>query len=819
MITSHTSRFFALLAGMCAGGSFIAWGQQVPPELEDSPPKPAAQVQIMAKAEEQASLADGLFRRELYRLAAAEYQVLIDSYPQYGQRPDAFLLLAECFRRQNQPDKAITLYRNLLKTYPGTPASERALINLSDILVTAEQYDEALAHLQAVHPEQLTPSTREGVYYYLGVIFGHKDDLEKALFYYRKLPTNDFDKNLGYRPYAQLAEALILRQMNEAATAQVLLEGLIGTTGLVAEEVIREALFHLGDICYNASSFVESATYYNRLIEEYPDSQFTVQARANLGWALLQAQDYESVLRLYRDLKPSAMSSTGEELYLLASAAREQGMYELALKAQQQLVSAFPDSEYGPYSEVGIVECLYFLRRYTESETFGAKLLETKPNHRFALEIYQFLGQTYSAQNNFAKLAETYEFMLEKYWGRIQDRQTFLLVLAKAYEQNKEPEKAAATYRKILHLQEADSRVEALILAAENEINAGNFKLALADYQRVISEFPQSDHVPLAYIGIAEAHMQTGNNEAATQSLTEVLGQYPDFEARTRAIYMRGSLYYRMGRTKEAIADLATALKDANFEDREFARLFLAYALWEEGRESESLTLFANLLDSGSVNDTLTPGMLQQIGNRYLETNDLASARKAFNLLVSSNDQDLQSAGKIGLGKVAFREKDLARAIEIFQGVRRATDPDTEAHVISLAYLGESYRLKGQQNRALVEFQDGLKLGTTDANANVLLRYGMALILFDSGNKDDALRYATSAYVLFDDPTYSPDAMLLACRILLAQGMTEEAQITHKELAHRFPIALARQQRLEQNRELFKQLEPATPERTEPPSE
>ncbi len=792
--------------------ALMGYAQEAAPGATPAPaatPVPgAADEGALTPAERQARLADGLFRRRQYRMAASEYEVLTQRFPEYERTPEAYLLWAQSYRRLDQDDKALDIYLQLLSRHPQHQAADQALVNAAEILLRQEAFARARELLEKASLEGKSPGTQEAIHFYLGQVYNQLGETEKALAQFAALKRDDFSAEFPYRPYAQMSSALIHRARREVPQATALLKGLAAAANAPAD-LRQEALYYLGELNFSNDEFKAAVDYYRELLGSYPASAYASRARINLGWSLLQLEEYREIIRLFEAEGASAASATGEELYLLASASKELNQYEAALETLRQLVRDYPGSEFSAHASAGMVECLYHLKRYQECVEEAEKLLAGESEHRRGREIMQFLGLSYQALEQWAKVAEVYEELLQRHWEELTEREDLLHILANAYERTGDPAKAAVTYRRILDLKEAGQPVEALLLAAENEMKAKQYEEAFNDYQRIVAGYPEHQQVPLALIGMAEVKMRMGSHAEAVEVLNRLLTEYPDHPFRSNALYLRGSLYFQLNRTKEAIADLARSLQEPNFAERDYARLVLGYALWEEGKEDEALQLFAEMLEQAAMAENFTPVMLREIGRKYLEKNNIKAAEQAFQLLARHPEPEHQMAGLIGQGKTAFQKGDFEKANELFQRVKKQAGFKSTEHVIALAYLGETYRQLGMLNRAEIEFQEGLKLGTTDVNANALLYTGLAKLNYAHGNLNDALRYATFAFVVFNDPQHTPEAMLLATRISADQDDVQEALLTYRELAERFPIALGKFKQDDANKALFEKLEAA----------
>ena len=78
-------------------------------------------------------------------------------------------------------------------------------------------------------------------------------------------------------------------------------------------------------------------------------------------------------------------------------------------------------------------------------------------------------------------------------------------------------------------------RANAQYWLAETHYAQLSFRTALAEFQRVIDDYPLSNKLPDALLKIGYSNHELGNRDAARQALLRVLREYPDTEIAARA--------------------------------------------------------------------------------------------------------------------------------------------------------------------------------------------------------------------------------------------------------------------------------------------
>jgi tetratricopeptide (TPR) repeat protein len=270
---------------------------------------------------------------------------------------------------------------------------------------------------------------------------------------------------------------------------------------------------------------------------------------------------------------------------------------------------------------------------------------------------------------------------------------------------------------------------------------------------------------------------------------------------------LRGTLYFRTNKPTEAIADLRRCQEMPDFPQKDFAQLFLAYALWENGEEPEALAMFEKLLSTGKLNDDFAPDLLAEIGRRYVDANNLKAAEACYKILAGQADANHRFRGEFGLARCDLARGELERASERFEKLKNMTDANSTERGMILAYQGETLRRLKKHDEAKKRFESARKFGTGDVGASALAQLGTAKIYYGKKDESKALEYAYSVFLLYDDQDHSSEAMFLALKILVKQKKMDEAKLTNDEFKKRYPLRYEKYRSKPENAPVFKPLQ------------
>ena len=792
------------LAAICC---LLAPAMQAQEPEPDAPPPDAVEPDTTddeswrIQAENKASIADGMFRRGWYAMAAREYLELIKKYPKFEGLPRAYFNWAESLRYENEIDQALTVYNQLRHHFPSHKLSHQAIVNVMNLRLEKDDPEGALKLLQEAKPEDMAPPVREALHYHAGVVYNKTGNTDAAKREFRKVANLPLGDDPRFRIYARLSLAYIHRHLGELEAAEKLFKELSDFAD-TPPKLRQEVLFRLASLATLQKADEKAVKRYRTLIDDYPDGDFTDQARINLGWTLLRlGERSQEIIDLFQDAKQQGPDA----LYLQGVSCKHLKRYEPALAFYDRL-SAFGKSEYYEFAEFDAVECLYHLGRHGPCIERARSFVKDYPHHDQTANAFYFMGQSHVELDQLPEAAAAFETALERFWGKWQYQEDAVMILADIYIRSRELKKAAATYRRVMKIPASKRHFEALYTAAECEIHAEDYAQAYKDLNLLYETFKDHEKAPEVLLHMAELKIQIRAPEEAINILDRFLEKYPEHEFVPRACYRRGSEYYRQGRTTDAIRDFRVCVGVPTFDERNLARLFLGYALWETDQEDEALAIFTDLLQSEELAGDFVPELLAQIGRRYMELNNFASAETAYTLLAQSDDSGHRLAGSLGLGKLAFQRQQWDRAYDQFKLIRDRTDKTSNFHAIAIAYLGEILRQLGREDEAFIVLKGAIDMKIQDLRANTIAYLAIARLYYKRGKLGSAMSHACFVWFRCDDPVYTPLSMLFTIEMLLGDNALEKAMMTYKELSSRYPLVLRTYENDPQHAELFAKL-------------
>jgi len=373
--------------------------------------------------------------------------------------------------------------------------------------------------------------------------------------------------------------------------------------------------------------------------------------------------------------------------------------------------------------------------------------------------------------------------------------------LAAALEKTGKLREAAASYRQLAAGKDADTAARLLLQAAEWLQKAGDTDGAAAEFAKVFNQAKAgTGERRIAALRLARLEIGREQPAQAEKVLVQYLGDAPQAE-RGDAMLLLGYAQSRQARYPEAVATFRAFL-DTPQPARLAAegRYMLALTHLEAGQDDEAFALLTGLWQlPAETRPVFSRPVLLRLQEVAFQRNQYAvSEQIGRHLMESGTGEDAwQARLRLAETLMALNRHDEAAALldeTVDPTASRATPPPEPLVQDAWALLGEIALGKGERGRAYHAFEKSLARPGTSARTTVRGRWGKAKVLSDEGRAADALRHAVSAFVVGDDPVYTPRAMLLAIELLAGQGRLDEARATWEELGRRYP-AVAEQNR------------------------
>lgn len=329
----------------------------------------------------------------------------------------------------------------------------------------------------------------------------------------------------------------------------------------------------------------------NRLLTDYPTSQYLDDALYEQGRAFVQLEDNANAINRYTLLTQRFPDSP-----LSRKAANEIGLlyyqddkYNEAIAAYKKVISTYPGSEEARLAQRDLRSIYVDLNKVDEYMAFVSSVpgggtfdvTERDSLTYVAAEKVFMRGEVAEAKNSFARYLQSFPqgaFSVDAhyYLGQI------------AYQQQ-DYDAAALHFDKVLELPNSKFADEALAVCAEMAYSRKDYAVALKYYRQLADRAVTPEARLQAATGALRSAHQTGDNEEIIATASAVLVETKlTPELKNEAHYYRAKALMAVGKAGEATADLTELAADTRNVYGAEAKYLLAQHYFDNGETGKA---------------------------------------------------------------------------------------------------------------------------------------------------------------------------------------------------------------------------------------
>lgn len=324
----------------------------------------------------------------------------------------------------------------------------------------------------------------------------------------------------------------------------------------------------------------------NKLIGEYPSSQYQDDALYERGRAYVMMEDNSRAIDSFRELL-----NKFPESFVARKGANEIGLlyyqddnYNEAIKAYKHVISTYPGSEEARLAQRDLKSIYIDLNKVDEYANFVSSIpggasfdvSERDSLTYIAAEKVYMRGDIKGAKESFTRYLQTYPegaFGLDAhYYIGLTD-----------YNQQKLQE-ALKHFEKVLEFPDNRFSEDAMVLSSEILFNSKDYVRALAVYKQLKDKSSNANRRQLAEIGILRSAYLLNDNKEVVNAATDLLTENklsPELVSEAR--YYRAKVYLGQKAVKSAMTDLKELAKDTRNLYGAEAKYLVAQLHYEAG--------------------------------------------------------------------------------------------------------------------------------------------------------------------------------------------------------------------------------------------
>lgn len=351
------------------------------------------------------------------------------------------------------------------------------------------------------------------------------------------------------------------------------------------------SLYQEGFVLGLQKDYIGKIHTLNKLIGQYPDSQYADDALYEKGRAYVLMKDnnraIESFKELLKKFPESATARKGaNEIGLLYY---QTDNYSQAIQAYEHVARTYPGSEEARLAQRDLKSIYIDLNRIDDYANFIASVPGGESfdvNERdsltyIAAEKIYMRGDMPEAKNSFTKYLQTFPegaFNLDAhYYAGLID-----------YNRSNYAE-ALTNFEKIIEYPNNKYSEDAMIMSGEIYFNTRNFEEAFNVYKRLKEKATSSEKHQLALLGVSRTAYILGNSPEVIAAATDLLNDNKLApELRNEVRYYRAKSYLTQNATPAAMKDFQELAKDTRNLYGAEAKYLVAQIYFKSGETSKA---------------------------------------------------------------------------------------------------------------------------------------------------------------------------------------------------------------------------------------
>ncbi len=468
---------------------------------------------------------------------------------------------------------------NIHQSAPGSPYKEIAHAKL--IYLSFIQNDTRLSQILSSSFEDMYPESEyiHEIQYFIAANHLALGDTAAAKSYAAHLPKDN---------------VRLQRLMGDIAIQEDSIDEALGYFTPIAEQygIYQDEALYKSAILYKQQSDYNNAhTYLDRILKYHPNSRYYHRADAELASINILLQNYDDALFYY--LRESSGTGRSKAFALLRTAEIHflKGNTQAVQRTARRIQNEFPYSSFANESLYWLGRSYVLERNFADSIVIFDDYLLREPQGQKRDEIMIFLGHSYANVSDPAKSRYYFQEIVNRSTNDHLIRQA-LLGLGRSYN-TQEPQRSLAYFDRVWQAYpDSAESCQALYYSAATRYNLRANDESLELFNKLISNYPESDFYPDSVLAVAKLQFKSDNFDGVldmsaieiTKDNKELISEFKELQARS---------LFRVYRYEEALPLYAEAEKLTTNKTRK-TDLFLAEAsaLRAMGRHKEAVVKY-----------------------------------------------------------------------------------------------------------------------------------------------------------------------------------------------------------------------------------
>ncbi len=638
--------------------------------------------------------------------AANLYRRLADqeSMAKSELRPDAIFALGIVYEDQNQPKLAIETYETFLKKYSKHRLTRDTQLRLAERYLSGEQPGKA-----AVLFKQLSES-KEGelqdyILYRYGFALAKDGKYAESSKVYQEL-SERFPKS-QYAAGSSLAAGQSLMREKKYDEAKAFFSPLLS----LKNENASEAAHLICQIAILQGKPAEAIPVARDAIKWSNKSSSLASLKMDLAEALSSTKEGQAEAKsLFEQIatEHSKDPVAPRAVYNAAFASMQAGALADAKRWGETFAKQYPQDPLAADVAYIAAESTLQLGQHAEAATALEQLLKSQKDNPAAEAWELRLGHAYFMGGFHDKLNARMMNLVANSKSPEVQAEGYFLIGAGLLKQEKFDESEKALNRSLDASTQWASADETLLILSQAQLKAGKSEEARATLDKLRKTYPQSRFANQADIRIGQLSAAVGDFKGALASYQRILDSDKDKSLKDLATYGKAWVLMQQENFSDALKLIEPLTTDGR-QDSVATEAILAKAICHRNLNNpqESITILEKIVNDPKSNIPLTKS-LYELGLSYLENKDFTKASASFDRLLKDFPK-LDDLDKV-LYEYAWalkEQKQTPKAMATFEKLSK-TYPQSPLAAEAEYHLGQQAYEEGKYDKATAAYSKAI---------------------------------------------------------------------------------------------------------------
>ncbi len=513
---------------------------------------------------------------------------------------------------------------------------------------------------------------------------------------------------------------------------------------------IKDAvLYWIAEVHFKGNDFRKANKFYQRIIDEHPNSEYLASCYYSIGWCYFQGQEYEEALKSFEKVEKDFPSSVhaDDAAHKIIDCLYNLKDYSSLKSKINSYIKKTKDKQRQAYLNFYLAEADYYLGDYNPAiDEYSKALLLTDEAYLKSL-CNLGLGWAYLKAKNYQRADEVFQSVstdtLEK-----KSRDALLLGEAVLLSETNMLNEARLAYEKLIaHTDDPFVLAQAYLGKSEAFYNLADYAKAIDTYKEALSRLsdgPVSEYIDKIHYGLAWAYIKEGLFKEAIDEFNKVAKQSEDKVIKIAALCQVGDTYQDSGEYQKAIETYDKLLRDYPVSlYNDYIQYQLGVAFLKSSKYDAAIMAFRKL-ENDFPNSKLLDEAAYALGLAYFQMKDYSASEEAFRKLKQEfKSSNLGAQATYLLGTSLYNQSKFQEAIEVFKDIARLYSGDKELMQKAEFEIAECYYQMGNEKEAISRFK-ALRSKYPDSNLTAEIMWWLGQFYYRSKELALAKRYFIS---------------------------------------------------------------------------